>query len=913
MRQLSRFIVFIIIVSSLGVSQFALALSVIRGPYLQMASDSAVTIRWRTDSSADSVVRFGGSPGGLNQNVTVSGGRTEHEVRITGLNDDSLYYYSVGTSGTTLAGGDSSYRFATSPATGTSVATRVWLIGDAGTANANQAAVYNAYLNHSGSAGTDLWIMLGDNAYNDGTDSEYQAAVFNMYPQLLRRSTLWATLGNHDGHSADSGTESGPYYNIFTLPRNAEAGGLASGTEAYYSFDYGDIHFICLDSYDTDRSVSGDMMTWLENDLAATTQPWIIAFWHHPPYTKGSHNSDTESALIQMRQNALPILENYGVDLVFSGHSHSYERSYFIDGHYGASGTFGSMHQVDSGDGQADGDGAYTKAAGASNAGTVYTVAGSSGKTSGGSLNHPAMFASLNQLGSVVLDINGNQLDAKFLNSSGNVTDYYTLIKGSDTSPPTLVSANAPGGNSVSVVFSEALNEAGAETGGNYSINGGVSVSSATLQGDNKTVLLSTSALTQNTTYTLTVNNVEDLNNNEIAANSQINFSWLNEQTVSFQQGVNSYNGAEDTYIGDGVPGSNFGSSTTILADGDDGANGELVTLAKWNVGSIPAGATVTDAKIEFDVFNPSSGAYSLWAGDIAWSESGATWNNIDPYNNRGAQVGSFTPSTTGVKSVQLNPAGIGMVQDWVNGSSPNNGVFVITGGTTDGIDMRASEYGTAGSRPRLIVTYGGGGSSSSSSSSSSSNSSSSSSSSSSGSSGGTVNLQNGLNGYSGTQDTYVASGATGGNWGSSSAILADGGDGSNGELISLLKWDVSSIPSGATVVSAAISLQVFNQTNGAYNLWAMLAGWSEGSATWSNTLPESNRGSQIGGFSPTSTGGYQINLNAAGIALVQGWINGSGNNGIMIETGGTTDGVDMRSSEYGTSSQRPGLTVVYQ
>src|SRR5688572_25498648 len=100
------------------------------------------------------------------------------------------------------------------------------------------------------------------------------------------------------------------------------------------------------------------MLTWLENDLAATVQPWIIAFWHHPPYTKGSHNSDTESDLIQMRQNALPILENYGVDLVLSGHSHSYERSYFIDGHYGLSGTFSSMHQIDSGDGRVSGDGA---------------------------------------------------------------------------------------------------------------------------------------------------------------------------------------------------------------------------------------------------------------------------------------------------------------------------------------------------------------------------------------------------------------------------------------------------------------------------------------------------------------------------------------------------------------------------
>ena len=67
---------------------------------------------------------------------------------------------------------------------------------------------------------------------------------------------------------------------------------------------------------------------------------WTIVFWHHPPYTKGSHNSDSEIELIDMRLNFVPILEAYGVDLVLCGHSHSYERSKFIDGHYGNSRTF---------------------------------------------------------------------------------------------------------------------------------------------------------------------------------------------------------------------------------------------------------------------------------------------------------------------------------------------------------------------------------------------------------------------------------------------------------------------------------------------------------------------------------------------------------------------------------------------
>jgi hypothetical protein len=213
------------------------------------------------------------------------------------------------------------------------------VIGDSGTANANAAAVRDAYINYTGNRHTDLWLMLGDNAYQSGTDAEYQNAVFNMYPTLLRQSVVWPTLGNHDGAAANSATQSGPYYDIFTLPKNAEAGGVASRTEAYYSFDYGNIHFVVLDSFETSRAPNGAMLTWLANDLAATNQPWIIAYFHHPPSTIGSHNSDTEIELIEMRQNALPILEAGGVDLVLAGHSHSYERSYLLDGHYGLSST----------------------------------------------------------------------------------------------------------------------------------------------------------------------------------------------------------------------------------------------------------------------------------------------------------------------------------------------------------------------------------------------------------------------------------------------------------------------------------------------------------------------------------------------------------------------------------------------
>src|SRR6185295_16383775 len=102
--------------------------------------------------------------------------------------------------------------FVTSPVAGTSVPTRIWVLGDSGTANTDAQAVRNAYLSFTGSTATNLWLMLGDNAYENGTDSEFQAAVFDMYPTLLRQSVLWPALGNHDTAQSSNPPASLPYF-----------------------------------------------------------------------------------------------------------------------------------------------------------------------------------------------------------------------------------------------------------------------------------------------------------------------------------------------------------------------------------------------------------------------------------------------------------------------------------------------------------------------------------------------------------------------------------------------------------------------------------------------------------------------------------------------------------------------------
>ena len=268
------------------------AQSIIRGPYLQTLTQTDVWVRWRTDLSTNGVVHYGTSWTNLSMTASDESIDTDHIVAVTGLMASTTYYYDVGTDVQVLAGGDAAHVFQTSPPMGTRGAVNVWIIGDSGTKDANAEAARDAYLAFRGTNSTDVWLMLGDNAYNSGTDFEHQAAVFDMYPSLLRQNSPWPTFGNHESYSgANSLAQSGAYYDIFSLPKNGEAGGVPTGTEAYYSFDYANVHFICLNSMGIPRTNGSAMLTWLEDDLMSTTQDWQIAFFHRTAKSLLAHRN----------------------------------------------------------------------------------------------------------------------------------------------------------------------------------------------------------------------------------------------------------------------------------------------------------------------------------------------------------------------------------------------------------------------------------------------------------------------------------------------------------------------------------------------------------------------------------------------------------------------------------------------
>ncbi len=445
-----------------------------RAPYLQFAGPNLMHIAWRTVGPIQPRVRFGRNSLDLSDEARLSDivvraslgtngqplperwaslrteanlmlpklhsapvGTFQYEARIPDLTPGTTYFYAIYDGNRRLTPADPSYRFTTHPAAGSAGPVRFWVIGDGGTGREPQAAVHQAMLetvereNHP----LDFWIHVGDMAYGVGRDTEFQSRFFETYDETLRHKVCWPTMGNHEGHTSSGRTGIGPYYDAYVVPTRGESGGVASGTEAYYSFDYANIHFVCLNSHDLDRRPGEPMARWVKADLEKTKADWVIAYWHHPPYTKGSHDSDKEKDLTEVRELLMPVLEQGGVDLVLTGHSHIYERSMLMDGAY-ATPTVSENVILDDGDGDPTGDGAYRKSSGIHpHEGTVQIVAGHAGQSLGWAGNLSVMRKVVVEHGSVIVDVQGDTLVGRMINREGVGRDLFSIVKRGKVSP----------------------------------------------------------------------------------------------------------------------------------------------------------------------------------------------------------------------------------------------------------------------------------------------------------------------------------------------------------------------------------------------------------------------------------------------------------------------------------------------
>ena len=282
---------------------------------------------------------------------------------------------------------------------------------------------------------------MGDNAYPDGTQSQWDNSALAYYVNVMQRALFMPTLGNHDVNSSGvSGWANSAEIKTFQLPRNAPAG----QEERYFSFDHGDAHFVILDS-----NVPGDstQRAWLEADLAATTRKWKFAFLHHTPYSCANGIASLGSNAT-VRSNWNPLFEYYGVDVVFDGHDHIYERSIPLDSFSDATGTPGSdgrstIYVMTGGggatldnDANVDGSGPYRKPFFFSPREDCFWLASGcpGGPSSGGGPNYCSFerysYTSVRLVGNTTLTVST-------MDSTDTLIDSFSLVKSSPTTTTT--------------------------------------------------------------------------------------------------------------------------------------------------------------------------------------------------------------------------------------------------------------------------------------------------------------------------------------------------------------------------------------------------------------------------------------------------------------------------------------------
>ncbi len=282
-----------------------------RQPYVQNVSASSAVIAWVSEEPDSGLVEYGETPQLGRKGVDAQVGR-RHAVTLPGLSPASTYYYRVAEAN----GAPKMARFHTAPE-GEDSRFAFAVIGDSGRGRKNQLAVA-ALLER---LKPDLMLHTGDVVYPSGEERHYDRRFFVPYGRLLKEVPIFPVLGNHDLERGNGAA----YLNNFHLPRNDPR-----GTGRYYSFDWGNAHFVALNCelYHEDSSGNPEeQKAWLERDLRETHQPWKIVYFHRPIYSSSKHGSDE-----RIREDLEPVLIRQGVDLVFSGHDHAYERTRPISG-----------------------------------------------------------------------------------------------------------------------------------------------------------------------------------------------------------------------------------------------------------------------------------------------------------------------------------------------------------------------------------------------------------------------------------------------------------------------------------------------------------------------------------------------------------------------------------------------------
>ncbi|MCP5517226.1 MAG: metallophosphoesterase family protein [Verrucomicrobiales bacterium] len=298
-----------------------------RGPTLQAAGPGRQTIVWRTPFPTTSRIEYG-LTADLGSSVPAIETTAGHAAEITGLPPGAPCFYRVvcEREGETARSPVFSFRSlkANGPIT-------FMLTADVGSGRVEQYAIARVLRDEA----PDLVLMAGDLVYPGFTPARADFRWFSVYARQLLSTPFLVVAGNHD---VLYGGANG-FYDEFRMPANsvpaADHAAAGTGPQHYYSFDHGDAHFVGLYvplmSGLFGLKPGSSQLAWLESDLAATDKPWKIVFLHHPLLSSGPHRYDDLDFngvhdVLDLTRVLLPVLEAHGVQLVFSGHDHLYER-----------------------------------------------------------------------------------------------------------------------------------------------------------------------------------------------------------------------------------------------------------------------------------------------------------------------------------------------------------------------------------------------------------------------------------------------------------------------------------------------------------------------------------------------------------------------------------------------------------
>ncbi len=306
--------------------------TLVRHPYLQNLSTDTVTIVWTTTESGPSEVHYSTDLSYSNVVTATSTFKAvdapvpydryhEHVAVLSDLATNTTYNYAIYTQGTRLAA-NTQLHFRTHLSSSNCTFDFAFF-GDTRLAMQGTFDLRDQMV----ARGFDFGIDGGDLVSN-GTYEELETEFFNVFQDILSNQMIWPALGNHDYYYDPIEDEyyCDPYLDVFHLPEQALYFGE---NERYYSFDFGNAHFVILDTnpplWRVQDWIVDDMADWLERDLAADDSFWTVVAMHHPWYV-----SCDRWHYEKVRDSLVPLFEEYDVDIVLTGHDHLYERTFPI-------------------------------------------------------------------------------------------------------------------------------------------------------------------------------------------------------------------------------------------------------------------------------------------------------------------------------------------------------------------------------------------------------------------------------------------------------------------------------------------------------------------------------------------------------------------------------------------------------